>query len=275
MTKILTDPDLFHVDAFTVHPFTGNPAAICLLERERSDVWMQNLAAELNLSETAIIQPFLGESTHYQLRWFTPEVEVNLCGHATLASAHVLFSEGRVPHGSIIRFQTKSGELVCSQDEEGWISMEFPLRPAVEVQPPPNLLFSLGLDRALFVGRNEENDLIVEVEKAETLRLIEPDFEGLGYMDARGIMVTSPGDGRFDFLSRFFAPAVGIPEDPVTGSAHCCLAPYWAKKLGKDRLVGFQASERGGEVRMELRGNLVILKGHAVTVMKGALSTFV
>jgi predicted PhzF superfamily epimerase YddE/YHI9 len=257
---------LFQVDAFTDRPFAGNPAAVCLLPEDRDDQWMQAVAAEMNLSETAFL---LEQSDGYRLRWFTPKVEVDLCGHATLASAHVLWTEGRVPPDDEIRFETNSGLLkACSRGS--LIELDFPMEPESQVEPPPGLLESLGVS-AKYAGKNRF-DYLVEVDSEEQLRKMKPDFAQLSRIEVRGIIVTSQSASpEYDFVSRFFAPWAGIDEDPVTGSAHCCLGPYWQKQLGKSEFVAYQASARGGIVRVQMREDRVMLGGQAITVMKGSL----
>jgi PhzF family phenazine biosynthesis protein len=228
---------------------------------------MRDVAREMNLSETAFLTPREGG---YQLRWFTPAVEVDLCGHATVASAHVLWEDAHLPAGKQARFHTRSGLLLADQRGE-WIELDFPAK-AVEAAPAPaELLPALGVARAVFVGRNAF-DYFVEVDSEETLRGLDPDHSTLRRLPVRGIIVTArPAGGEFDFLSRFFAPGSGIDEDPVTGSAHCALGPYWGARLGKSEFTAFQASARGGVVRVRLQGDRVILGGQAVTVMTGDL----
>jgi PhzF family phenazine biosynthesis protein len=258
---------IYQVDAFAERPFEGNPAGVCLLDEERPVGWMQSVAAEMNLSETAFVRL---RDDGYDLRWFTPAVEVDLCGHATLASAHVLWTEGLVGAGEPIRFHTRSGVLTCRQADEE-IELDFPSTPAVEAEPPPCLLEALGVQPS-FVGKSAFDTFLV-VESEETVRALRPDFEMLRRIDGiRGVIVSSrSSDPRFDFISRFFAPAAGVDEDPVTGSAHCCLAPFWAARLGKTALTGYQASKRGGIVRVKVVGERVILGGRAVTILRGRL----
>jgi PhzF family phenazine biosynthesis protein len=253
------------VDAFTDMPFSGNPAAVCVLPEERDDRWMANVAREMNLSETAFLRR--GEDG-FRLRWFTPAVEVDLCGHATLASAHVLWEEGHAPAGSEIRFHTRSGLLTAARDGEH-IELDFPALAPEPCDTPAGLLEALGT-RATVVQKSRF-DLLVEVESEAEVRRLRPDHTALRALGTRGIMVTARGEGEHDVVSRFFAPGAGIDEDPVTGSAHCCLGPYWAGKLGKTTLVCYQASERGGTVRVRLAGDRVKLSGRAVTVMRGDL----
>ena len=262
---------LFHVDAFTNRPFAGNPAAVCLLEGAAPDErWMQSVAREMNLSETAFVRPRDG-GDGFDLRWFTPAVEVDLCGHATLASAHVLWEAGRLAPGEPARFMTRSGWLTASRAESGEISMDFPAMAAAEADAPPGLLEALGV-RAIFLGSNGM-DYLVEVENEASVRAVRPDLRALRAVRARGVIVTARSDAPpYDFVSRFFAPAAGVDEDPVTGSAHCCLGPYWGARLRKAKLLGYQASARGGAVGVEVRGNRVLLSGRAVTVMRGELA---
>jgi PhzF family phenazine biosynthesis protein len=257
---------LYQVDAFTDQAFAGNPAAVCLLPEERDDKWMQAVAAEMNLSETAFL---LEQDDSYRLRWFTPKIEVDLCGHATLASAHVLWSEGRVPLDQEIHFHTNSGVLSACRCGD-LIELDFPSEPESEVETPTGLLEALGVS-ARYVGKNRF-DFLVELESEEELRGMKPDFAMLGNIEVRGVIVTSRSASPvYDFVSRFFAPRAGIDEDPVTGSAHCCLGPYWQKQLGKSEMTAYQASARGGVVRVRIVGDRVMLGGQAVTVMKGSL----
>lgn len=260
------DVALFQVDAFTAAPFHGNPAAVCLLDGPAQETWMQHVAREMNLSETAFVHP---EGKGFRLRWFTPAVEVELCGHATLATAHVLYETGRLPQDVVARFETLSGALTARR-ADGWIELDFPLTRAEAADPPDGLCAALGVD-PLFVGRSRF-DYLVAVDSADVVRDLDPDFTALKRQQVRGVMVTAPGAwGDYDFVSRFFAPAVGIDEDPVTGSAHCALAPYWAQKLGKKALSAYQASQRGGELRLRVDGERVFIGGQAVTVMRGML----
>lgn len=254
------------VDAFADRPFAGNPAAVCILPGPAEEAWMRDVAREMNLSETAFLHPRDGE---WALRWFTPEVEVDLCGHATLASAHVLWQDGHLPADAEARFRTRSGLLTARRDGE-WVAMDFPAKPAEEVPPPEGLARALGVEPA-YVGRSQF-DVLVEVDSEETVRGLRPDMGLLRGVEARGVIVTSRAEGSgYDFVSRFFAPRVGVDEDPATGSAHCVLAPYWAARLGRDELVGYQASARGGMLRVEARGERVLLAGRAFTVLRGEL----
>ena len=258
---------LLHIDAFTDRPFRGNPAAVCLLERERDAAWMQSVGAEMNLSETAFLAP---RSDGWSLRWFTPTVEVDLCGHATLASAHALWSEAMLDPNEVARFHTKSG-LLTAMRRGDWIELNFPATRETASEPAPGLLESLGVATPKYVGRNKF-DYIVEVESEDAVRALNPDHARLRSIPVRGVIVTSrSSNADYDFVSRFFAPGSGIDEDPVTGSAHCCLTPYWAAKLGKNELAAYQASKRGGMMRVALDGDRVRMAGRAVTIMRGRL----
>ncbi|HVO66453.1 MAG TPA: PhzF family phenazine biosynthesis protein [Syntrophales bacterium] len=258
---------IIQIDAFTDQPFKGNPAAVCVLSRHRNDTWMQNVAREMNLSETAFLEK---KVDGFNLRWFTPSIEVELCGHATLASAHALWEIGYLNLKDQARFFTKSGLLTAAL-KGGWIEMDFPVEPETAISPPADLSKALGVSFK-YAGKNRF-DYIVEVDSEETLRRISPDFTLLTTIPMRGVIVTSPSSSReYDFTSRFFAPAVGVNEDPVTGSAHCCLGPYWEAKLSKNEMVGYQASARGGIVRVRMAKDHVFLSGQAVTVLRGELS---
>lgn len=258
---------LYQVDAFTSQRFGGNPAAVCILEEPAEESWMQSVAAEMNLAETAFLHR---ESDGFRLRWFTPEVEIELCGHATLASAHVLWEAGYLWPEEEARFYTLSG-LLTARTQEGWIELNFPAVVAEPAQAAPELLSALGIPEARYIGRNKF-DYLVEVASAAEVRALKPDFAVLRKVPVRGVMVTARDEsGDYDFVSRFFGPAVGINEDPVTGSAHCSLAPFWAEKLDKNAMTAFQASPRGGLVRVEVAGDRVILRGQAVTVLRGML----
>lgn len=254
------------VDAFTDQPFSGNPAAVCLLDRPKEAVWMQKVAQEMNLSETAFL---LKEGEAFHLRWFTPTVEVDLCGHATLAGAHLLWEWGALPPTARAYFQTKSG-LLIAEKKEGWIELDFPAEREEAAALHPALQRALGVTPK-YVGKNRF-DYLIEVESEAILRTIQPDFALLATVPCRGVIVTSRSDsGRFDFVSRAFAPRAGINEDPVTGSSHCCLGPFWKERLGKDTFLAYQASARGGVIRVELAGDRVRLGGKAVTVLQGVL----
>ena len=256
---------IYQVDAFSDRPFSGNPAAVCLLDAPRPDAWMQNVAAEMNLSETAFVS-VLGAG--FSLRWFTPTVEVELCGHATLAVAHVLWETGRLPESATVRFETRGGRLTARRDGE-WIELDFPATPAAPTEIPEGLVEALGCEaRRVLRG---PFDYLVEVESEQVVAELAPDSPALAQIGGRGVIVTCLGTGRYDFVSRYFAPGAGIAEDPVTGSAHCSLGPFWAERLGKTELVAYQASARGGEVCVRVEGDRVLLGGKAVTVMRGEL----
>jgi PhzF family phenazine biosynthesis protein len=258
---------IVQVDAFTNQPFAGNPAAVCVLQEPKSDEWMRHVAREMNLSETAFLTP---QNGGYHLRWLTPAVEVALCGHATVASAHVLWQDGHLPEGKQARFHTLSGLLTADRRGD-WIELDFPAKRAEAAAAPPELLPALGVEKANFVGRNAF-DYLVEIDSEEKLRLLAPDHSTLRKLPVRGIIVTARAATHgFDFVSRFFAPGSGIDEDPVTGSAHTALGPYWATLLGKSEFTAFQASARGGVVRVRVAGDRVLLGGQAVTVMTGEL----
>ncbi len=257
---------LFTVDAFTDQPFRGNPAAVCLLDSPKDDAWLQSVAAEMNLSETALLTKVDGG---YQLRWFTPNAEVALCGHATLASAHILWQTGRASAIEAIHFHTQSGVLKASRNDDG-IELDFPLVQEEAAPATPGLTEALGVLPS-YVGRNRF-DYLVEVESEEVLRQITPNFAMLATLPVRGVIVTCrSATADFDFVSRFFAPAVGVNEDPATGSAHCCLATFWRTRLHKDAFRAFQASPRGAIVRVRIVGDRAFLGGRAVTVTRGEL----
>jgi len=254
------------VDAFTDTRFAGNPAAVCLLPAPRDEGWMQSVAREMNLSETAFLVP---QADGYALRWFTPAVEVALCGHATLASAHVLWEDCHLRSDRQARFHTKSGLLTGDRVGE-WIELDFPAKREEPAPAPAGLAQALGV-APKYVGRNQF-DYLVEVDGESTVRKLAPDHAALAALPVRGVIVTSRADsGGYDFVSRFFAPGSGVPEDPVTGSAHCALGPYWQARLGKSDFVAYQASARGGVVRVRVVGARVKLGGKAVTVLRGEL----
>lgn len=256
---------ILQVDAFTREAFAGNPAGVCLLEADSPERRFQEIAREMNVAETAFVRP--RSDGEFDLRWFTPALEVDLCGHATLASAHALWETGTLPLDREARFHTKSG-LLLARKKGARIEMDFPAEPAVAVDPPPGILAALGLSNAIFSGKNRLDTLIV-VDHAATVRDLTPDFRRIAGLGTRGVMVTAPaGGGSADFVSRYFAPAAGIDEDPVTGSTHCCLGPYWSERLGKPVVIGYQASARGGFVEVEPRGERVLLRGEAVTVLR-------
>jgi PhzF family phenazine biosynthesis protein len=257
---------IIQVDAFTDRAFAGNPAAVCLLEEQRDAGWMQDVAREMNLSETAFL---LKQADGYRLRWFTPTLEMNLCGHATLASAHALWETGALKPGEQARFHTLSG-LLTADRKDGWIELDFPSEPAEPAEAPIDVRRALGV-APVYVGRNRL-DFLVEVESEEAIRNMAPDFALVERLPARGLIVTSRSAApTYDFVSRFFGPQSGVLEDPVTGSAHCCLGPYWSKKLGKSEFVAYQASARGGVIRVRVEGDRVRLGGQAVTVLRGEL----
>ncbi|HUL45322.1 MAG TPA: PhzF family phenazine biosynthesis protein [Bacteroidota bacterium] len=256
---------IYHVDAFvTEKPFSGNPAGVCILERPANEDWMKGIAREMNLSETAFLDR---RSDGFNLRWFTPTVEVALCGHATLGSAHVLWERKYLGPDDRGIFHTKSGVLTAVK-QENRITLDFPAKDAEPIQPPSSLLTALGVT-ALYTGKNQF-DYLVEVGSDSEVLQASPNFSLLRSLSVRGVIVTArsstPG---YDFISRFFAPGSGIDEDPVTGSAHCALGPYWQKKLKKDTFVAYQASARGGILSVRVNGDRVSLAGRAVTVMQG------
>jgi PhzF family phenazine biosynthesis protein len=262
------------VDAFTDRPFAGNPAGVCLLQDAADPDWMQRVAAEMKHSETAFVRPIEDAGADFELRWFTPMTEIALCGHATLGSAHALYETGTVAPDRPIRFRTlKSGVLTVTRDGDGTLSMDFPSVPAEPADAPEALAEALGVP-VVRTGRNAQNDWVTEVADETTVRKAAPDMAALAEIDARGVIVTAAADPgqEHDFVSRFFGARVlrGDGEDPVTGSAHCALAPYWAERFGRDTLTGYQASERGGYVHVALRGDRVTLSGRAVTVLDGA-----
>ena len=252
-------PTLHLIDAFTDRPFAGNPAGVCLLDGPAEAAWMQAVAAEMNQAETAFVAP-TADVDRFGLRWFTPTVEVDLCGHATLAAAHALARPA-------IHFDTRSGTLTCTRDGDV-IAMDFPATPATPVDAPPGLFAAMGIAPAPV--HRSRFDLLVELPSADAVLAVRPELRQLATIDARGVIVTAPGEGDADFVSRFFGPAVGVDEDPVTGSAHCCLAPYWAGRLNRTgELVGRQLSRRGGVVRCTPTGDRVRLAGRCVTVLRG------
>ena len=257
---------LFQVDAFAHKPFTGNPAAVCLLENSMDETWMQSVAAELNLSETAFVSR---RTEGFDLRWFTPTVEVDLCGHATLAMAHILWEQHWIAAAEDVQFYTHSGVLIARQDADR-IVLDFPVA-AVEAANAPAGLFQ-ALDIKVGYVYFNQVDYLVQLESEEEVLSLQPNFSALKKIKARGVMVTAESErSEYDFISRFFAPASGINEDPVTGSAHCSLAPFWAQRLGKKNLRAIQASSRGGELSVELQGERVLLAGEATTVFGGDL----
>lgn len=256
----------WQVDAFTNRRFGGNPAAVCWLEEPAETAWMQSVAAEMNLSETAFVRQL---DQDYELRWFTPACEVDLCGHATLATAHALWWAGVVTDAGPLRFQTRSGLLTCQRNGE-FIELDFPATPPEPVDVPSGLAEAMGV-RPVFVGRSRF-DYLVAVATETEVREARPDYPVLGRFPVRGVILTAPSDDpAFDFVSRFFAPAVGIDEDPVCGSAHCALAPYWGERFGKRELMARQVSVREGLLRLRWIDDRVILGGQAVTVCQGEL----
>ncbi|HWR66380.1 MAG TPA: PhzF family phenazine biosynthesis protein [Bellilinea sp.] len=264
----MTTP-LFQVDSFTDRPFVGNPAGVCVLAAPQDDDWLVAVAREMNLSETAFLLPLADHG--YNLRWFTPLREVSLCGHATLAAAHILWQQGYVPVDQQAVFDTLSGKLTAYREAEGWIRLDFPARQVASAEPPPGLMEAIGARQVQFVGRYRNSNLI-EVAGEEDVRAVTPDFSALLQVEARSVIVTARSTNpAYDFVSRYFAPAVGVNEDPVTGTAHCALATYWGDKLGKSEMTAYQASARGGFLRVRPRGERVELLGQAVTIFAGEL----
>lgn len=258
---------IVQIDAFTDTPFRGNPAALCLLDSPREEAWMQAVAAEMNLSETAYLVP---EGDGYRLRWFTPACEVRLCGHATVAAAHLLWHDGHVPQNTPCVFHTLSGELVANTNGD-WIEVSFPAKRPQQGNPPSGLAVALGATPTHY-GQNELNYGLVVLDSEQAVRNLQPDFTALKKLPPMGYAVTArSNDEPYAFVSRFFAPNAGVDEDPVTGSAHCMLAPYWSEQLGRAGLLAYQASARGGVVRARVEGDRVILGGQAVIVMRGEL----
>jgi PhzF family phenazine biosynthesis protein len=250
---------LFQADAFTDHVFGGNPAAVCPLDTWLPDALMQAIAAENNLAETAFFVP---EGDGYRLRWFTPTLEIDLCGHATLATAHIIWQHlGYV--GDEIRFYTRSGCLPVTRRAAGY-TLDFPSRPPVAVVPSDDLLQAIG-QQPVWAGRSR--DYLVLLDSEAAVRALRPDLVAVARLDAIGLIVTAPGE-QVDFVSRFFGPQAGVPEDPVTGSAHSTLIPFWAERLGKTQLEAWQVSQRGGVLHCELIGDRVRMTGQAVTYMK-------
>jgi PhzF family phenazine biosynthesis protein len=268
----MTTLPIVQVDAFTTTAFGGNPAAVCVLKAARDEKWMANVAMEMNLSETSFLFPDANDAGAFHLRWFTPAIEVALCGHATLASAHVLWTEGHLPPDATARFHTRSGLLTCTRSGD-WIEMDFPATFVEPADPPAQLSEAIGTGFK-FTGRSKF-DYLVEVADEDTVRALRPNHHLLRQLPVRGIIATapahSPDTSGYDFVSRFFAPGSGIDEDPVTGSAHCALAPYWGERTGKAEMTGYQASPRGGIVKVRPVKDRVFLKGQAVTVLRGEL----
>ena len=260
---------IYQVDAFTSEPFRGNPAGVCLLPEAAPEDWMQAVAAEMNLSETAFVVPRADGA--FDLRWFTPAAEVELCGHATLATSHILWEIERLDASEQAKYHTQSGLLTADRLDDGRVELDFPAFPSAACDAPDGLLDGLGVEHPVHVAR-PRTDYLVEAESEQVVRTLCPDMAALKALDVRGVIVTArSGSSDFDFVSRFFAPGVGIDEDPVTGSAHCALAPHWADKLGKMEMAAFQASSRGGVVHVRLAGDRVKLAGSAVTVIRGEL----
>lgn len=254
---------IFQVDAFTDRPFAGNPAGVCILPDQRDDGWMQNVAREMNLSETAFLQK---RADGFGLRWFTPVVEVDLCGHATLASAHILWEQGFLKPEEPARFNTRSG-LLTAQREGEWIELDFPALPDKRTSLPRGLSKALGV-KPRYVGRSRF-DYIAEVKSEKTVRRMKPDLTLLSTLPIRGLIVTARATTEpYDFVSRFFAPRAGINEDPVSGFAHCVLGPFWRDRLNKNEFLAYQASARGGVVRVRVGDKRVYIGGKAVTVMQ-------
>jgi len=262
---------LFVVDAFTDRPFEGNPAAVCVLGEERPEQWLASVAREMNLSETAFLQPVAGGV--FRLRWFTPTVEVVLCGHATLASAHALWESGLADSASDLTFETRSGTLRAARTAPE-IELDFPAEPAAPIPAPQKLLAAFGVGAVRYSGRNRM-DFLLELDSEAAVRALTPDFPAVAAATRpdRGVIVTARSDSPDrDCVSRYFAPAAGIDEDPVTGSAHCCLGPFWGQRLGRRKVTGRQISQRGGTVGVRVEdGGRVTLSGRAVTVSRGEL----
>lgn len=257
---------IYQVDAFTGEMFGGNPAAVCLLGEARGESWMQDVASEMNLSETSFL---VRRDDGYDLRWFTPATEVDLCGHATLASAHVLWELGHLAGDEEARFHTRSGVLTARRSGE-WIELDFPTLAPEPHQAPSELLESLGLEPVAVSHRNL--NYVVEVESEKAVRAVQPDFEKLRRLGSGVIVTSRSDDSKFDFVSRYFASAFGIDEDPATGSSHCYLGPYWQKLLGKSEFLAFQASRRGGVIKVRVVGDRTYLGGQAITVLRGELT---
>ncbi|MEM8604948.1 MAG: PhzF family phenazine biosynthesis protein [Cyanobacteria bacterium P01_H01_bin.121] len=269
---------IFQVDAFTKQLFRGNPAAVCVTDQALPETSLQSIAQEMNLSETAFLYP---EGNGYRLRWFTPTVEVDLCGHATLASAHVLWTEGYLQPNQVATFQTRSGTLMATQQAPDWITLDFPTNPSQLLPSATEQLTEILGAPVLAVAQNSLG-YIAELASADIVQALDPNLQQLEQLPVNGVIVTSRGQKQseqspseltqYDFVSRFFAPQIGIPEDPVTGAAHCCLGPYWQQKLGQSEFFAYQASHRGGEVKVTCQGDRVLLQGQAVTVLRGELS---
>jgi PhzF family phenazine biosynthesis protein len=259
---------IYQVDAFTRRPFHGNPATVVMLSEAKPDDWMLAVAQEMKHSETAFL---LKQEVGYNLRWFTPTNEVDLCGHATLACAHILYETGRQKPEEIVRFSTRSG-LVTARRSGTRIEMNFPTKPVEPVQPPDGLLQALGGLAPRYVGHSGE-DYLLELENENLVRMLQPDLAQLKALPlVKGVLVTATSDSSdYDFVSRFFSPVEGIDEDPVTGMAHCMLGPYWGTKLNRAAFTAYQASKRGGEVRLRVDGNRIFLSGEAMTIFTGEM----
>jgi len=277
MQEYIEKIPIYQIDAFTNQAFRGNPAAICVIRKDLPDDILQKIAAEMNLSETAFLyvpnEANIKEINSFRLRWFTPKVEVNLCGHATLATAALLFYEINI-YSDNVTFHTLSGDLIAYRRDEG-VVLDFPLNEPKDIKPPEELLQILGIAKVENIAYSEKmNDILVELEDEEQVMQVQPNFEKMKELDLditiRGVMITAKATEKYDFVSRFFAPWAGINEDPVTGSAHTILTPYWSKKLNKDEMVASQISERGGKLRVKiLDNNRVEIAGKAKLVLKG------
>ncbi|MEZ4657644.1 MAG: PhzF family phenazine biosynthesis protein [Caldilineaceae bacterium] len=261
----MRDIPIYQVDAFTDRPFAGNPAAVCLLNGPADERWMQQVAQEMNLSETAFVY---AKDDGFSLRWFTPATEVDLCGHATLATAHILWQTNVMPAGATARFYTRSG-LLTAEPRGDLIELNFPALRAETAPIPTAIVDALDVE-PIYCGKFGARYLL-ELKSEDAVRRVQPNFAALKALPERGVVITSRGVGEFDFVSRYFAPWVGVDEDPVTGSVHCCLGPFWGQRLGKTELTAYQASARGGVIHVRLLGERVGLAGRAVMVMAGKL----
>lgn len=259
---------IYQVDAFTDRPFAGNPAAVCLLNVPADAAWMQSVAAEMNLSETAFLVP---QDEGYGLRWFTPTVEVDLCGHATLASAHVLWESGQLQRNQVARFHTRSGKLTARCDAD-WITLDLPAFETTVVTPPADVIEGLGADPVQVSLVSNDLDHVVEMESEQAVLQLKPDFGLFGQLKTGLIATAQTDDSAVDFVSRYFGSPFGIDEDPVTGYAHCVLGPYWQERLGKSEFIAHQISQRGGVLRVEVKGERIALSGQAVTTFCGKLT---
>lgn len=263
----MTQLPLYQVDSFTDRQFMGNPAAVCLLDQARPEEWMRDLAAEMNLSETAFVLP---QGDEFNLRWFTPTTEMDLCGHATLASAHMLWESGVVSPEKQIRFRTRSGILTITRQKE-WIEMDFPARTTRPVSENEGVIDAIGAVPEEVYQSGDNLLFIYESEK--TVRNLKPNFSALKTYAYHGVIVTSPADSpQFDFVSRFFAPAIGVDEDPVTGSSHCTLAPFWGERLRKVNMMAAQVSKRGGMLKLRVSAERVYISGQAVTIFSTTIA---